>query len=138
VKEFVYTHTVQYYETDQMKIVHHSNYIRWFEEARCAWMQSIGLSYDKLEELGIIIPVLSVASEYRKMVCFGQSVEIILKIGHFNGIKVQFSYEIYDKKEHELCTVGSSSHCFLDVNMRPMHLKKKFPDIYEKFNDVIC
>ena len=55
-----YLHKVQYYETDQMKVVHHSNYIRWMEEARIAFLDAIGVSYAELETRGIISPVLSV------------------------------------------------------------------------------
>ena len=47
-------HLVQYYETDQMGIIHHSNYIRWFEEARIDFMNQIGLTYKTMEEKGII------------------------------------------------------------------------------------
>ena len=51
-----YTHKVQYYETDQMGIVHHSNYIRWFEEARTDFMEQMGLGYEQMEERGIVGP----------------------------------------------------------------------------------
>ena len=44
-----YTHKVQYYETDQMGIVHHSNYIRWFEEARSDVLEKAGMGYDVME-----------------------------------------------------------------------------------------
>ena len=63
----IYEHKVQYYETDQMKIVHHSNYIRWFEEARTAWMEEGGFGYAKMEEAGIISPVLEVDAKYKSM-----------------------------------------------------------------------
>ena len=49
-----YNHTVQYYETDKMGITHHSNYIRWMEEARVDFLKQIGWDYDKLEEIGVI------------------------------------------------------------------------------------
>lgn len=52
-----YHHLVQYYETDRMGITHHSNYIRWMEEARVHFLAEIGWPYDKLEEAGIISPV---------------------------------------------------------------------------------
>lgn len=42
-----YLHNAKYYETDQMGIIHHSNYIRWFEEARIDYMNQIGLTYKK-------------------------------------------------------------------------------------------
>ena len=55
-----------YYETDQMGIIHHSNYIRWFEEARVALLEHLDFSYKKIEEQGIIIPVLGVSCEYKR------------------------------------------------------------------------
>ena len=64
----MYTHRVQYYETDQMGIVHHSNYIRWFEEARLDFMEKIGCSYAAVEASGIMIPVLSASCQYKTMV----------------------------------------------------------------------
>ncbi len=69
-------HKVQYYETDQMQIVHHSNYIRWFEEARTYLMDEMGFSYFQMEEEGIVVPVLSAYAEYKSMVRFGETVEI--------------------------------------------------------------
>ena len=71
-----YKHKVQYYETDQMAVVHHSNYIRWFEEARVELLERIGMSYDRLEREGLISPVLGVKAQYKSMVRFGDSVEI--------------------------------------------------------------
>lgn len=50
----IYTHQAQYYETDQMGIIHHSNYIRWMEEARMDLMDQIGLSYKEMEAIEII------------------------------------------------------------------------------------
>ena len=75
-KSQIYEHKIQYYETDQMKIVHHSNYIRWFEEARVFWLEAIDCGYDKLEALGIISPVLSVTAEYKSMSRFAETVQI--------------------------------------------------------------
>ena len=49
-----YRHIVQYYETDKMGITHHSNYIRWMEEARIDFLRQIGWDYAKLESIGII------------------------------------------------------------------------------------
>ena len=75
----MYTHRVQYYETDQMGIVHHSNYIRWFEEARIDWMRHCGISYREMEKQGIIVPVLGVEATYRQMVHFDDLVDIKVK-----------------------------------------------------------
>ena len=56
-----YDHKVQYYETDGMGIVHHSNYIRWFEEARVDLLEQLGFGYDRIEEAGYSGPVLEVS-----------------------------------------------------------------------------
>ena len=69
MKELItYKHKVQYYETDQMSIVHHSNYIRWFEEARIDFLEQIGMNMEEIERNGVQIPVLSVSSNYRSSV----------------------------------------------------------------------
>ena len=93
-----YRHKVQYYETDQMGVVHHSNYIRWFEEARTDFMEQMGMGYDEMERRGIVSPVLSVEADYRRMVYFGESVTIETKIREYNGIKMTVEYEIVDDK----------------------------------------
>ena len=58
---FSYTRKINYYETDKMGVVHHSNYIRFLEEARCRWLEELNISMEKLEELGYTTPILSVS-----------------------------------------------------------------------------
>ena len=69
-----YKHTVQYYETDKMGIVHHSNYIRWMEEARVNFLDRIGASYFELEEKGIISPVTAIDCKYKLSTRFPETV----------------------------------------------------------------
>ena len=75
-----YTHKAQYYETDQMGIIHHSNYIRWFEEARVGFLDSIGCPYSYMEEQGIVSPVLEVSCQYHSMVHFSDLVDITVSV----------------------------------------------------------
>lgn len=124
-------HKVQYYETDMMQIVHHSNYIRWFEEARMAMMDSVGFPYARLEEEGILIPVLSVASEYKKPCRFGETVCIEMKIVKYNGVKLSFEYTVWDEKRTEIRVTGNSSHCFVNSSFNPVALKKCCPILDE-------
>ena len=65
-----YEHVVQYYETDRMDCVHHSNYIRWFEEARIDWMRQQGYGCRELEDQGLIIPVVDASAKYLRSVLF--------------------------------------------------------------------
>ncbi|RDU23928.1 acyl-CoA thioesterase [Anaerosacchariphilus polymeriproducens] len=132
-----YERLAQYYETDQMKIIHHSNYIRWFEEARLNFLEQIGLNYDKMESNGIIIPVLSVNCEYRSMIRFAEIVLIQIKILSYNGIKMKIGYEIRDKKTNELKTIGETSHCFFNEEYQPISLKREYPEVNKIFQEIM-
>lgn len=126
-----YQRRINYYETDQMKVVHHSNYIRYFEEARLSWMEGAGLSYCGIEQMGVIIPVMFVDCQYKSPVFYGDDIEILVRLTFFDGIKMEFNYEIYRKETGQLCTTGRSGHCFLDSEMKPIRLKRKHPDLYQ-------
>ena len=62
---FQTTWRVQYYETDRMQIVHHSNYIRYFETARTEMIRDWGYAYSDMEIAGIWLPVLSVNADFK-------------------------------------------------------------------------
>lgn len=128
-----YEHHAKYYETDQMGIIHHSNYIKWMEEARMDLMEQIGLSYKEMEAMEIISPVLSVSCEYHSMVHFDDVVVIEPRITKYNGIKMEVEYRMTDKATGELRTTGTSSHCFLNRSGRPISLKRSYPEIDTKF-----
>ena len=128
-----YEHHAKYYETDQMGIIHHSNYLRWMEEARMDLMDQIGLSYKEMEAVEIISPVLSVSCEYHSMVHFDDVVVIETRIVKYNGIKMEVEYRMTDKKTGELRTTGRSSHCFLNRSGRPISLKRSYPELDTKF-----
>ena len=94
-----YDHKVQYYETDGMGIVHHSNYIRWFEEARV----------DLLEQLG-------------------ETVRIEASITQYNGVRMTLHYDVYDKATGTLRCTGDSRHCFINAEGKPAILKRCWPE----------
>lgn len=128
-----YEHHAKYYETDQMGIIHHSNYIKWMEEARMDLMDQIGLNYREMEELEIISPVLSVSVNYHSMVHFDDTVLIQCKLLKYNGIKMEVEYVMTDKETGELRTTATSSHCFLNRSGKPISLKRSYPEIDTKF-----
>ncbi len=129
MKPAIYVHKVQYYETDRMDCVHHSNYIRWFEEARCFLMEERGFGYDRMEALGILSPVLACEAQYRSMTRFGETVEIEAGIEHYTGVKIAFSYTVRDRETGKVRCTGRTEHCFLGQNGRPAALKKLCPQL---------
>ena len=122
--------TVQYYETDQMAIVHHSNYIRWFESARIDFLSKMGIPCDKMEEAGIISPVLSVDCQYRQMTRFGETVTITPVLSSYNGVRYVVTYEIRNKETGVLNATGETSHCFLSKDGKIVSLKKVLPETH--------
>ncbi|MEC6747998.1 thioesterase family protein [Marinilactibacillus sp. XAAS-LB27] len=129
-------HRVQYYETDQMGIVHHSNSIRWFEEARTWMLDEMNFPYKEMEAKGILIPVLEASAKYISMVKFGETVEISTKMAQFTGVKMLIDYEIRDIVTKELRTTGQTKHAFLDKETyRPISLKRNHKELYEMFQN---
>lgn len=124
-------HTVQYYETDQMKVVHHSNYIRWFEEARIDVFEQIGLGYKHMEEMGIISPVVSVQAQYKTMARFYDVVDIEVKFVKYTGIRLYIEYIVRDRESGEVRCTGKSEHCFIDESGKIISLKRSYPEIHE-------
>ena len=110
-----YDHKVQYYETDGMGIVHHSNYIRWFEEARVDLLEQLGFGYDRIEEAGYSGPVLEVSCQYKTMSKFGETVRIEASITQYNGVRMTLHYDVYDKATGTLRCTGDSRHCFINA-----------------------
>lgn len=136
-KEIYYKRQAHYYETDRMDIIHHSNYIRWFEEARICYLEQIGFGYDKMEALGILSPVLGVSCEYKSSVRFHEEVLIFPKIEFFNGIKMTISYVVKDAETGKVRATGDSKHCFVDSNFKPIRMKKDFNELYTILSDCV-
>ncbi len=126
-----YLRTPHYYETDQMRIVHHSNYIRWFEEARIHYLDAVGMSFAAQEQSGIVCPVLTVDASYKQMVRFGDTVAILTRLTQYNGLRYGFSYEVRNTVTGMVCCTGSSTHCFLGTDGRPLRVKRDYPAMHE-------
>lgn len=130
----IFERKAKYYETDQMGIVHHSNYIRWFEEARIEYMSRKGYPYSKMEEMGVMIPVTEVDCKYRTPVKFDQEVLIHTGIDLFDGLRLTIAYEVRDKETDKLLVTGHSKHCFVNAKtFRPIRLNKEHPEMAEIF-----
>lgn len=132
-----YRRRAYYYESDRMDIVHHSNYIRWFEEARVDLLIQIGCPFEEIEKRGLMSPVLSVSAEYKYPVKFGDEFEVRGRMTKFNGCQYLVKYEVFNLTSGKISCIGESSHCFTDVNLKPVRLKKNYPDIYEKFMTIL-
>ena len=128
-------HKVQYYETDMMGIAHHSNYIRWMEEARIDMMDRMGFPYRRMEAEGVLSPVKSLQVNYLKPCTFGDEVEIRTGIRDFNGVIITITYEM--RVADEPVFSGISEHVFLDRDGKFVRMKKEMPEFCEAVRRMI-
>lgn len=131
------THRVAYHETDQMGIVHHSNYIRWFEEARDACVRDEGIDYRQIEARGILMPVTDVRCDYHRPARYGELVSVEARPVRFTGVRLRYEYRVLDEGGRLLVT-GESGHCFISADTRkPLNLKKHMPEYCEVLSRLV-
>jgi acyl-CoA thioester hydrolase len=125
-----YTRRALYYETDQMGIVHHSNYIRFFEEARNEFMFSIGCNIREIEKKGYVIPNVDAYARYIKPIKFYDEFTVEVFLVRFNGSRLEFDYEIHLKSSGVLAATGHTTHCFATKDLKPVSIKRIMPEVY--------
>lgn len=124
-----YNHKVQYYETDKQGVTHHSNYIRIMEETRVDAMEQMGFGYERMEEAGVFSPVMAVTCDYKRPTTFADIIEVSFSVIELSKLKVRFAYTM--KCKDKVVCQGTSQHCFLDENGRPVAIEERFPEFHE-------
>ncbi|PTX63230.1 acyl-CoA thioester hydrolase [Melghirimyces profundicolus] len=121
---------VRYQETDQMGVVHHSNYAVWFEVGRTAFIREIGVSYGELEEQGILLPVVDLHCRFNSPARYEDEVRVLTRVGEMRGPKITFRYEVRRKSDNELVARGETIHMWTDRRMKRFNLKRQKPELY--------
>lgn len=109
-----FTTRVRYAETDQMGVVYHGNYAVYFEMGRVEWLRNLGVSYKKMEEAGIMLPVVSLTMNYKKPARYDDLLTVTTRFKSQTSVKIEFDYEIHNEKG-ELLTTGHSVLVFVDM-----------------------
>lgn len=121
-----YIHSVNYYETDKMGITHHSNYIRFMEEARLHFLAQAGYPMQRLEAEGITSPVVSLHCDYKHPTTYGDEISIAVTVQRYTGVKLSLSY-VMRSQEGLVVATADSSHCFIDGEGRVIAVRKHAP-----------
>lgn len=120
MKYFDYNVRVRYAETDKMGVVYHGNYAQYFEIGRVEWLRNLGISYKKMEELGVMLPVVSLTMNYKKSAFYDDELTIRTIFKKLSSVKIEFDYELYNEKG-DLLTTGNSVLVFVNMETgRPM------------------
>lgn len=125
-----YLHKVQYYETDRMGVVHHSNYVRWMEEARVDFMDQLGFPYARMEEAGVFSPVTKISCSYKHASSFGDSILVAVSLGSFRGASLAIRYEMRNAAGELVCE-AVSEHTFVNREGRIVRLRREMPEFCE-------
>lgn len=135
--KFEYIREINYYETDRMGVVHHSNYIRFLEEARSKWMKQLGIPMEELEKMGFTIPTLEVNCQYKNHVTSGDIISIKPIVTEYNGVRMKVSYSVIDTKTDKEVIKAWTKHCFTNNELKPINMKKNSIQIHQIFENLL-
>ena len=124
-----YRHTVQYYETDKMGITHHSNYVRWMEEARVDFLRQLGWGYDRMEAEGVVSPVTALECRYKAATTFADEVTVRVSVAELKNAKLRIAYQMTKQDGQTVCEAWSE-HCFLNREGRIVRLSREKPEFF--------
>lgn len=129
--------TARYGETDMMGIVHHSVYALYYEQARVDFIKQLGVSYLKLEQEGLMLPLINLGCSYKLPVRFADEIVVETTVAEITPSRIKFAYNLYNS-DNQLVNSGFTEHGFVDsTTFRPINAKRKFPDIHQKLADSI-
>lgn len=129
---------VRYAETDQMGIVHHSVYPIWFELARTDLAKQAGLPYSKMEQMGLMTPLVELHCKYKKPAHYEDELIVTSTIKTLTSVKVEFYYEVFHENEEKPICTGSTVHALVSSkDFRIVNAKRDFPEIYEVLEKMV-
>ena len=123
---------VRYVETDQMGFVYHGNYAQYLEMGRIEWLRKLGVSYKKMEEEGILLPVLSLDINFKKSAYYDDVINVKTQLKKTPTVRIEFDYEITNKKG-EIITTAKAVLVFVNMKTKkPMRCPKYILDKLQK------
>lgn len=128
---------VRYAETDQMGIAHHSNYAIWFEAARTDLIKKMGMTYSRMEEKGVLVPLLELECKYKVAAHYEDVLIIEAKVSRVTPVKIEFTYQVTRKEDQVLLATGRTLHGLVDKQLRPVHMKRDQPEIFGMMLDAL-
>ena len=123
---------VRYAETDQMKVVYHSNYIIWFEVGRVEYLRKLGFAYRDMEHDGLHLPVVEVKCRYKSPAVYDDEILIRTHMSNLRGPMIRFSYEILRATDHVLLAEGETTHFVVGNDMKRAELPEKYSAAFKR------
>ena len=105
-----------------MQVAYYSNYLVWFEVARCELLRSVGCAYRDLEAAGFMLPVIEAHCEYRQPARYDDELTIITRGELLSPVRVRFTYEVRRTADGAEAALGHTVHASIDGEGRPARL----------------
>ncbi len=122
--------TARYAETDQMGIIHHSNYAVWFEAGRTDFLKKAGVSNTDIEAKGILLPLYEMNCRFKAPVRYEDEIMVVTRLKKISRVRLCFSYRVLNVANHKLSATGETMHAWTDRVLRPVNAEKAVPDVY--------
>lgn len=128
--------TTRYAETDQMGIVHHSNYAIWFEAGRTDFLKNAGVSNSSIEAKGILLPLYEMNCKFISPAKYEDEVAVITSIKSTSRARISFTYKVMNANTGKLLAAGETMHAWTDKALKPMNAEKIIPEVYLVLNQM--
>ena len=122
--------TARYSETDQMGIVHHSNYTVWFEAGRTDFLKNTGISNTNIEARGVLLPLHEMNCQYKSPARYEDEILVITCQKHLSRVRISFAYQVLNAENNKLLATGETMHAWTDKVLKPINAEKIVPDVY--------
>jgi len=126
------TDRVRFVETDLMAVVHHSNYLRWFEMGRVEYLRAAGVDLNDLKAAGYLFPITDVQCKYKQSAYFDDEYEVRTTLTSFSRAKLVFSYEVVRLKDGVILATGTSQNVFTGLTGKIVRLPAEYFDKINK------
>lgn len=119
--------TVRYAETDAQGVVHHANYLVWFEEGRSDYLRQNGLCYSDIERSSYFVVVVEAELQYKAPAFYEDRITIETTLQRAKGKILEFTYRARNQAGTTLAD-GRTLHVVLGADKRPASLPAAFLD----------
>ena len=123
---------VRFVETDMMGVVHHANYLRWFEMGRVAYLRACGVTLGEMMDAGVIFTITEVKVKYKNSCTFDDEFEVQVKMSSFNKAKMDFTYQVIRLRDGAVAVEGFTRNVFTDKEGRIVRLEPRWYDKIQK------
>ena len=122
---------VRYGETDQMRVAYYAHYLNWFEVGRSHLLRELGMSYRKVEQEAVFLPVVEAHCRYLKPARYDDLLRITTKVSQPKRARLLFEYEVHRAGDEQLLATRSTTHVAMDEHGKPKRLPEELARLIE-------